>query len=166
MLLLLIRHAHAGQRDPEQWPDDRDRPISDKGRKTMREVSQALGRLGLRPSLVLTSPWKRAAETAEILVHALDLGQPPVPCPPLAAEPDLVRLADHVGEQPSQATLALVGHSPWMEELGALLLGGSGTALRMDFPKSGVLGIDLAEIAPGAGELKFLLRPKQLTGGK
>ena len=33
MLLLLNRHANAGERDPAQWPDDRDRPLTDKGRK-------------------------------------------------------------------------------------------------------------------------------------
>ena len=33
MLLLLNRHADAGARDSAQWPDDRDRPLSDKGRK-------------------------------------------------------------------------------------------------------------------------------------
>ena len=43
MLLLLIRHAHAGDRDAERWPDDRDRPLTDKGRKTQRKVSRWLG---------------------------------------------------------------------------------------------------------------------------
>ena len=37
MLLLLVRHAHAGDRDPNQWPDDRDRPLTDKGRKLRAE---------------------------------------------------------------------------------------------------------------------------------
>ena len=47
MLLLLNRHAHAGVRDPAQWPDDRERPLSDKGRKVQRDVSRALRRLDL-----------------------------------------------------------------------------------------------------------------------
>ena len=45
----------------------------------------------------------------------------------------------------------MVGHSPWMEELAAILLGGSATSLRMDFPKSGVMGIELDRLEPGAG---------------
>ena len=116
MLLLIIRHADAEERDPARWPDDTQRPLSDKGRKVHRRVSRALKRLELVPELVLTSPWVRAAQTADILV----------------------------------------------EELGAILLGGSATSVRIDFPKSGVLGIDLAELTPAAGELRFLLRPKQL----
>ncbi len=162
MLLLLNRHAHAGVRDPAQWPDDRERPLSDKGRKVQRDVSRALRRLDLVPSLVLTSPWLRAAQTAGILVEVARVPQPAVPCDPLATDPDLIRLTDFVGGQPPEAIVALVGHSPWMEELASILLGGSTSSIRMDFPKSGVMGIELAAMAPGAGELRFFLRPKML----
>jgi phosphohistidine phosphatase len=162
MLLLLNRHADAGTRDPAQWPDDRDRPLTDKGRKVQRKVARALRKLDLAPTLVLTSPWTRALQTAEILIEAAGVPQPPVLCEPLATEPDLDRLADAVGEQPPEAIVALVGHSPWMEDLAAILLGGSSTSLRIDFPKSGVLGMRVERLEPAAGELRFFLRPKLL----
>jgi phosphohistidine phosphatase len=158
MLLLLVRHANAGERDPSRWRDDRDRPLIDKGRKAQRRVSRLLERLGYIPSLVLTSPWLRAAQTAQILVETLELEQSPVPCEALAADPDASRLAECVGDPGPDAIVAMVGHSPWMEELAALLLGG-GASLRIAFPKSGVMGIDLEQVAPGAGELQFFLRP-------
>ena len=66
---------------------------------------------------MLTSPWPRAAQTAEILVELARVERPAVPCEPLADEPDLIRLADDLGEQPGDAIVAMVGHSPWMEEL-------------------------------------------------
>ena len=56
----------------------------------------------------------------------------------------------------------MVGHSPWMEELAAILLGGSASSVRMDFPKSGVMGIELDRLEPGAGELRFFVRPKMV----
>ena len=162
MILLLNRHANAGERDPAQWPDDRDRPLTDKGRKVQDEVSRWLRKRDLAPTLVLTSPWTRAAQTAAILVEVTRVAQPPVPCDPLADDPDLARLQDHVGEQPGNAIVAMVGHSPWMEELAAILLGGSESSVRMDFPKSGVMGIELAQLEPGAGELRFFVRPKMV----
>ena len=162
MLLLLIRHAHAGARDPERWPDDRDRPLTDKGRKTQRDVSRFLRKRDLVPTLVLTSPWARAAETAAILVRELALADPPVPCPALADAPDLDRLAQDIGERGADAVVALVGHSPWIEELAAILLGGSASSLRVDFPKSGVLGIGLERLEQGAGELRLFVRPKMV----
>jgi phosphohistidine phosphatase len=159
MLLLLVRHAIAGDRDPSQWPDDRDRPLIDKGRKTQRRMSRLLERLDYIPSLVLTSPWLRAAQTAQILAETLALDGSPVPCEALAADPDAGKLAECVGEQAPDAIVALVGHSPWMEELAALLLAGSVSGLRIAFPKSGVMGIELERLEPGAGELQFFLRP-------
>ena len=160
MLLLLNRHAHAGDRDPAKWPDDRERPLTDKGRRTQRKMSRLLRRLGLVPNLVLTSPWKRAAQTAAILAETLSLEHPPVPCEPLAEDPELSRIADVVGDPGPDAIVALVGHSPWMEELAAILLGGTTTSLRIDLPKSGVMVIDLEQVAGGAGALKWFLRPK------
>ena len=162
MLLLLIRHAHAGDRDTDRWPDDRDRPLTDKGRKTQRRVSRALGKLELTPTAVLTSPLARAAETAGILAEELALSQPPIPSEALAAAPDLARIAADIGAAGPDAIVALVGHSPWMEELAALLLAASGSGLRIDFPKSGVMGIDLEQPARGVGELRFFLRPKMV----
>jgi phosphohistidine phosphatase len=160
MLLLLVRHANAGDRDPNRWPDDRDRPLTDKGRKTQGRVSRTLGELKLVPTHVLTSPWTRAAQTADILVSELGITQPPIECAALAAPPDLSRLADDIGEPGSDAIVALVGHSPWIEELASLLLTGREAGLRVDYPKSGVMGIDLPKPAAGAGELRFFLRPK------
>jgi phosphohistidine phosphatase len=162
MLLLLNRHANAGDRDPAQWPDDRDRPLTDKGRKVQSDVSRWLRKRDLAPTLVLTSPWTRAAQTAAILVEVARVAQPPVPCEPLADDPDLVRLQDHTGDQPGNAIVAMVGHSPWMEELASILLGGSASSLRIDFPKSGVMGIELDRLEPGAGELRWFVRPKMV----
>jgi phosphohistidine phosphatase len=162
MLLLLIRHANAGDRDPERWPDDRDRPLTDKGRKTQRDVSRFLGKRNLVPTLVLTSPWARAAETAEILVRELQLPNPPVASEALADEPDLTRLAEAIGQPGPAAIVALVGHSPWMEELASLLLSGKPEGVRLDYPKSGVMGIDVEKPEAGAGELRFFVRPKMV----
>ena len=162
MLLLLIRHADAGERDPQRWPDDSDRPLTDKGRKTQRRVSRWLSEHTQVPTIVLTSPWARAAESAQILVDESKLPRPPIPTEALAAPPDLIRLADHIGDPDPSAIVALVGHSPWIEVLAVLLLAGSGTGFRIDFPKSGVMGLDLERVEPAAGELRFFVRPKMV----
>jgi phosphohistidine phosphatase len=162
MLLLLVRHAHAGDRDPSQWPDDTQRPLTDKGRKTHAKVSRALRNLELAPELLLTSPWLRALQTAEIMREVMLLPQPPMPTTALADDPDLARIAAEVGPRGDRSTVALVGHSPWLEELAALLLTGSDRGLKLDFPKSGVLTFDADRLAPASATLWFFLRPKML----
>jgi phosphohistidine phosphatase len=162
MLLLLVRHAHAGDRDPSQWPDDTQRPLTDKGRKTHAKVARTLRNLELAPELLLTSPWLRAMQTAEIVREVMLLPEPPVPTTALADDPDLARIAAEVGPRGERSVVALVGHSPWLEELAALLLTGSDRGLRNDFPKSGVLALDADRLAPASATLWFFLRPKML----
>jgi phosphohistidine phosphatase len=162
MILLLVRHADAGNRDPAQWPDDRMRPLTDKGRKVQTKVAKALGKLGLVPELIVTSPWTRAAQTAEVMQQALGVSAPIQSSDALAADPNPKRLDADVGTRGRDAIVAAVGHSPWIEEWAALLLTGTSHALRVDFPKSGVLAMEIDRIAPGTGTLRFFLRPKLL----
>jgi len=161
MLLLLIRHAQAGDRDPARWPDDSLRPLTDEGAKIQLEVAGALKRLKLEPELVLSSPWTRAMQTAEITARTLKLGHP-VACPPLAEAPDLDALQEHVGTRGPDSVVALVGHSPWMEELAALLLTGEDDGLELDYPKSGVMGIETERLAAGMGTLRWFWRAGQV----
>ena len=48
------------------------------------------------------------------------------------------------------------------EALASMLLADAPKGIRMDFPTSGVMGIDLARLAPGAGEMRFLVRPEMV----
>jgi phosphohistidine phosphatase len=165
MLLLLVRHAHAGDRDPAVYPDDRLREVTDKGRKTHKEVSRWLGDHDLSPAVILASPWTRAWQTAEIVAQQATRGDQPiavVECAALAAAPVLGRIQKAIESTGLAGTVALVGHEPWMGELASLLLAGSGGAIAVDFPKSGVMGIALDRISAGQGLLRFLLRPKML----
>ena len=162
MHLLLHRHARAEGRDSERWPDDRLRPLTDEGRRIERRTGRALVRVGIEPDLVLTSPWTRARETAEILVEELGLETGAVSTEALAAAPDLEALQAEIGIRPDESVIVLVGHSPWLEELASLLLCGSLGRMETDFPKSGVMGINAPMLAPGAGRLEFFWRPSQL----
>jgi phosphohistidine phosphatase len=160
MLLLLIRHAEAEPRDPARWPDDAERPLVGKGRRRQRRMSRRLRRRGIVPDLLLASPWTRAWETAEIVSDVV--GCPlPVRCEALAGPPDLGRLADAIGPRDPDAVVALVGHDPWLSELASLLLTGSPAGLTVDFPKSGILGIQADRLEPAAGRLMFFWRPRR-----
>jgi phosphohistidine phosphatase SixA len=56
--------------------------------------------------------------------------------------------------------IALVGHEPWLGELASRLLTSSTSRLQTDFPKSGVIGIELETVESGAGRLMLFWRPK------
>jgi phosphohistidine phosphatase len=162
MLLLLIRHAHAGDRDPTRFPDDTLRPLTRKGQTTHRKVARALCDLGLMPGTIFSSPWLRAWETAAILGGAARPRIEPIAAPALAGAPVMSRLGRALGPRAPDETVALVGHEPWLGELASLLLTGRANGLAIDFGKSAVLGMDLPAFDAGEGTLRFFLRPRLL----
>ncbi|HEV8196655.1 MAG TPA: histidine phosphatase family protein [Gemmatimonadales bacterium] len=160
MLILLIRHAIAAEQDPKKYPDDTLRPLLAKGRRIQARMSQRLRKEGLAPDRVFSSRWKRAWQTARIVVDETGIGKTKrFGSPALAEPPDLSVLAAEIGPVSGTERIALVGHEPWMGSLASLLLAGSAGALTVDFPKSGIMGIEAALIEAGVGQLQFFWRP-------
>jgi phosphohistidine phosphatase len=160
MLLLLHRHALAAEPDPLIYPDDSLRPLLPKGRRIQRRMSRRLQAAGVAPSKVYSSPWTRAWQTARIIGKESGLGKTDrIRCAALAAPPDLEALAAALWGAGPGDRVAMVGHEPWMSGLASLLLTGSITGLAVDFPKSGIMAIELEELEPGSGTLRYFLRP-------
>ena len=164
MIVYLVRHAPAAQRDTSKWPDDSSRPLTKKGERKFARAATGLPRLADPPSLVLASPYARARRTAELLEeHA---GWPaPQACAALAGDreageaiPELEAL--HVRDVES---VALVGHEPIMGELLSVLLVGDGTLLPAPFKKGAVARLALnAAPAPASGQLDWFVTPGML----
>ena len=160
MLILLVRHAQAAERDPDLYPDDTLRPLVGKGRRVQARMSRHLARRRLVPQEVFASPWRRAWQTAGILVRETGIGKKRrTACPALAEDPRLDHLAEAVGPRHGDEVVALVGHEPWLGELAGLLLTGSPNRPPIDFPKSGIMGIEAPMIGSAAGTLRFFLSP-------
>ena len=134
MFLYLVRHAVAGDADPAQWPDDRDRPLTPDGEKKFREVAAGLATLATKVDVLLSSPLVRAWQTAVILQkHA---GWPePLKSEALAfAIP--AEVIDALQPHASVGSMALVGHAPGMYEFASYLLTGD-PVRRADHPAQG-----------------------------
>src|SRR5215213_6761114 len=69
MQLYFLRH---GEADWPHWtkPDD-ERPLTDFGKKEVRQVAKFLGRLKVKPDLIVSSPLPRALQTAEVAAQEL-----------------------------------------------------------------------------------------------
>ena len=70
--LYLIRHGIAVDREDPNCPPDTERPLTSKGEKRSRAAARGLRALGVKPNLVLTSPWLRALQTAEVFCEEFD----------------------------------------------------------------------------------------------
>src|SRR5262245_13528958 len=123
MKLLVLRHAIAvasGTPDIE----DRDRPLTPRGRKRFSKAARGLTCILPAPDAILTSPLPRARETAEIAAEAWG-GVTPVEEPRLADghSDDVLRDLPQHGED---ALVAIVGHEPDVSRLLGRLVGGAG----------------------------------------
>jgi phosphohistidine phosphatase len=163
MLILIVRHAQAGEQDPKKYPDDTLRPLTRKGREIHAEVSRVLRKRKLIPGAIYSSPWKRAMQTAQVMARELGgKGLKPKPVPSLADDPDLDAIRQDLSGIEGLEAVAIVGHEPWLSGLASLLLTGEPHRVSIDFPKSGIIGIEADAIEAGSGMLKFFLRPKLL----
>ena len=149
MQLYFLRH---GEADWPGWtkPDD-ERPLTDFGKKEVRQVAKFLNRLKVKPDLVVTSPLPRALQTAEVAAEQLKtkLRQDE------ALEPGfgISELSIVLKRHPSKA-LMLVGHEPDFSSVISALTGG--------FIKMSKAGVALIDIDPETekGRLLWLFPPK------
>jgi phosphohistidine phosphatase len=160
--LYLVRHAPASPNDPDRWPKDSERPLTPEGEEEFRLAVRGLARIAPRMDAILSSPYQRAWQTAQILAG---LGSWPAPKSFPVLEPTLPpEKAVLALEAYSEATsVAVVGHRPGLHELAAYLLAGQGDGLKIGIEKGGVVcvGFD-GPVKPGAGELRWLLTPELL----
>jgi phosphohistidine phosphatase len=162
MDLYIVRHAAAFERDPDRWSDDSKRPLTPEGEEEFRLVARGLARIAPRMDVILSSPFLRAWQTAQILAE-LDSWPAPKSFPVL--EPTLPpEKAAQVLEAYSEAgSVAVVGHRPGLHELAAYLLTGKGDGIEIAIKKGGVVRIRFdGSVEPGVGELRWLLTPKVL----
>lgn len=71
MELYLIRHGIAVDREDPNCPPDTERPLTPKGMKRSHASALGLRALDVKPGAVLTSPWLRAVQTAEIFCETI-----------------------------------------------------------------------------------------------
>ena len=122
MNLYIIRHAIAIDEGTPEYDNDSERPLSDKGKKKMRQIARGLRALGVDFDLILSSPYLRAKETAEILEDVfklkkdIEFSDNLIPM----GDPDL--LISEMNEKYRPNSVALVGHEPHLSALIGLLV--------------------------------------------
>lgn len=171
MVLILVRHAKACERDAVAWPDDALRPLTDEGRRDFRRFARALRELVGGVDAVESSGFARAWQTALLLAEHAGFPAPSRLALLEAAEgvargeagdptDALCRRLD--AEAPGR-TLVWVGHEPELSRLASRLLTGDPEALSIDFRKGAALalGIAAADGGPRRAELLWMVAPGQ-----
>lgn len=136
---------------------DRDRPLSPRGRRSAAAVGNAITCLGSHPEEILTSPARRARDTAELAAAAGGWKAPIIEVESLYGA-GVGGVLQTLANRSSSRMLA-VGHEPtWSETVATLIGGGS---VRM--VTAAVVCIETPRpVAAGAGALRWMLHPRLL----
>jgi phosphohistidine phosphatase len=159
MHVYFLRHGQAVGR--AEWKgNDSARPLTEAGVEALRREAEAIKRLGLGLEVIVTSPYLRAAQTAEIVAEHLDMRGRLMRDKRLAPGFGVRKLGEILGENEMAGAVMLVGHEPDLSETVAELVGGG----RMTFKKGALARVDLPDHSVRRGELIWLIPPTALTG--
>lgn len=155
MELYLLRHGIA----EDNAATDADRQLTDEGRQKLRRVLKRAAEAGVAPSLILSSPYKRAVETAEVAAAELDYKGKILRVGSLTPDSSPPSVWSEIRGHRDEPSILLAGHEPLFSSTVAFLLGS--TQEMIDFRKAALVRIDIHGFgAQPQGVLQWMLTPK------
>ncbi|HEY9164692.1 MAG TPA: phosphohistidine phosphatase SixA [Candidatus Kryptonia bacterium] len=163
MELYLLRHAIAADKSEPGIKRDADRPLTPEGAEKMKDIAKKMKKMDLSFDLILSSPFRRATETAEIVADVLDCR-------------DIVELSRHleVGGNPEKLidqikteksdldSILLVGHEPYLSGLISMMISGTDD-LAVTMKKGGLCKLSTESLRYGkCATLEWLIGPGQV----
>ena|SRR5579859_5735856 len=159
MILYLIRHGIAIDPTDPEAPPEAERPLTARGVQKTRAAALGFREAGVKPDILITSPYIRAAQTAEIFAEALGFAPEKIrvseALKPSANPADILKEVAHLRAK----EIACFGHAPHLDLIIAQLAGARGPLTELK--KAGVCCFE--HLQPrGRWELRWILPPKIL----
>jgi phosphohistidine phosphatase len=156
MIIYFLRHASAGTPMANPKKDEK-RGLDDDGIEQCRYIGRALAALDVQVDVVISSPLKRATQTASLVANEMGHEgklQIEDSLRPEANFADFRKLLDKYGKQEA---LMVVGHNPSLSRfLGQIISETAGKAA-VDLKKGAVARV---EFSRNAGGLQWCVTPK------
>ena len=161
MELYIVRHGIAIDREDPKCPADPERFLTEEGIEKSRQAAKGVAEIASVPDLILTSPYLRALQTAELFADVLEYSKNKIRKSDLllpGAEP--MQLFRELAKDKELSSVFVVGHAPHLDDVLATAIGTKHhiSALK----KSGVAFVELKRLVPPSGELVWLATPKLL----
>jgi len=161
MDLYFLRHAIA--LDRSAWKkSDAERPLTEKGRKKMIQSAKGMKHFGITFDWILTSPYRRAYDTAQIVAKEYKAEKKLRLARTLIPDGDPKALMRHLAlDFRTWESILLVGHEPYLSKLIGLLI--SGHDVTINFKKGGLCLLKADSLTYGCcATLEAFLTPKML----
>ncbi|MGH9704710.1 MAG: SixA phosphatase family protein [Candidatus Acidiferrales bacterium] len=160
MILYIVRHGPAVDRTDPEAPPDPERPLTQKGIEKTRAAMRGLREQDVKPALLITSPFLRAAQTAEIAAETLGYPREKIQrTNALVPSAEPAELWKELSKLKSKSVMCF-GHGPNVDLVIASAMGMR--IMITSLKKSGVACLELDSVSPPKGHLLWLLQPRML----
>jgi len=155
MQIHLLRHGTAESARPSR--SDSERKLTAAGREEVRQAIECV-RPAIAPTLILSSPYARAVETAQIAAEMLGYTGTIMRTEALAPSASPHLIWDEISCRPDESQILLTGHEPLLSQLTAHLL--NCPTLQVHVRKGTLVRIDIERFSgKPCGVLKWVLPP-------
>jgi phosphohistidine phosphatase len=156
MQIYLLRHGIAEDGKPGR--PDSERALTEEGRDKLRRVLKRARSAGVDPTVILSSPYKRALETAEAAAAELGYKGKIVRVNALVPEGMPAEVWEEIRARRGEDALLLASHEPLMSSMAAFLL--ESPSLQVDMKKAAIVRVDCDSAGTHPrGVLKWMLTP-------
>jgi len=160
MEIYILRHGIA---EDQNAGGDAQRALTEEGRRKLRRVLDRAEKAKVEPSLILSSPYIRARQTAEIAAEVLRYDKKILHTEALLPEGSPQSLWEELRSRRQESAVLVAGHEPMLSSSVAWLLGYP--TLQVEMKKGALARIDVDRFGPKPqGLLRWLLTPR-LAGG-
>ncbi len=157
MVILFLRHASAGKKRSNPKQDEK-RPLDKDGIEQCREVGRALAALDIQIDAIISSPLKRATQTAALVGNELGYEGDLKLESALGPEATYDEFRTLLQNNSKHDSIMVVGHNPNLSEFCGLLLSNGKEAGGIDFKKGGAARVEYNGKA--GAELVWCVTPK------
>lgn len=162
MDLFILRHGEAGQRG-SAGRGDFQRPLTTAGQKEISDIATSLKDLGIKLDVVITSPLKRAHQTASIVAKIFKIEKKMQDWAELSPEGKRLDLYKKLLQLKQQSSVLVVGHEPYLSGMISEMIFDGNNGGRITLKKSGLARIRvISSTSKFQGELRWLLTAKLL----
>jgi phosphohistidine phosphatase len=156
MIIYFLRHASAGSHLNNLKKDEK-RPLDAEGIEQCGLVGRALAALNAQPDVIISSPLKRATQTASLVGNEIGYEaklQLEVALRPGASFSDFRRMLEKYSKYEA---IMVVGHNPSITDFLARIIAKAGCEALIEFKKGAVARV---ETARRAATLNWFFTPK------
>jgi phosphohistidine phosphatase len=163
MNLCVLRHGIAVELGAPGIAHDAERSLTSEGKSKLRQIAKVMQGMELDFDAILSSPYLRARQTAELIARSFKKTAKVELCEALAPDGTSAQVIETLRRlKPAPENLLLVGHEPNLSHLVSVLVGSKGGSCVV-FKKGGLCRLCVHSLRPQPdASIEWLLTPKQM----